>query len=242
MQPFSKSWFLAVTYEEPVGNPVETASVQLELSDLPRGAEALADAQMGKDSRPHTQRIPGRSSTEVEPMVDFGVTVDGWLGGGGGSFGGGGFATGATGLVQYKWLDAGLGASLRSGLFTPTTSFVSGLAGVRIDPVSWFRIDLLAETGAQMMSGAGTSIFSGTLRGGSATLPYLGGRVGLSFLIGRSHRFVLGLWAILGSSLGHQNTLATVETCFFGCDVTTNTYSVGGSTFMTGLRLGAFIH
>jgi hypothetical protein len=237
LQPSGRSWSLAVTYEEPVGNPVKTRRVQLDLpSDLSRRADELAQAQMKEESE---------SSTEVEAPAEFGFTLDGWLGGGNASLvdgsGGGGPATGATALFQYKWLDAGLGASAMTDLFGPSSSLLGVLVGVRFDPVPWFRFDLLAESGAHTITDAGASFGSTIIRGGDATLPYLGGRAGASFLIGRRPRFVLGWWANAGRSLGRRTVQATVEDCL-SCDSRTETHSVGGPSFMTGLRLGAFFH
>jgi hypothetical protein len=156
--------------------------------------------------------------------------------------GGGGPATGATALFQYKWLDAGLGASAMTELFGPSSSLLSVLAGVRLDPVPWFRFDFLAESGAHTITDAGASVVSSTISGGDATLPYLGGRVGASFLIARRPQFVLGWWATMGGSLGRRTVQATVDPCFWGCDWRIETHSVGGPSFMTGLRLGIFFH
>jgi hypothetical protein len=238
MQFSGKYWSLTVAYEEPVGNPGKTRGVRLDVpSDLPRAADALAEAQLKEDSKP----------SEVQPPVEFGVTLDAWMGVGSASLVDGhagalALAVGATALMQYKLLDAGLGASGMGELLGPASSLVSALAGVRLDPVPWFRFDLLAETGAQRVTDAGRGFFSDTIRGGSATLPYLGCRAGLSFLIGRPHVFVLGWWTIMGETLGHQTVQATTEGCFLGCVTTTQTYSIGGPSFMTGLRVGAFIH
>jgi hypothetical protein len=78
--------------------------------------------------------------------------------------------------------------------------------------------------------------------GGSAALPYIGARAGLSFLPGRGHRFLIGWWFNGGSTIGQTALNSTVQSCFIGCSTSTETHTFGGSSFSTGLRLGAFMH
>jgi hypothetical protein len=238
LRPPGASWSVAVTYERPVGNPVKTRWIAVDnFTEIPAAAEALADAQLDDDDSPNA---------EVQPTVDFGGTIDGWIGGGSGSIvdgnSEGGIAVGATGLLHYKLLSVGAGLTATTALFGESASIVSGLAGFRYDPAPWFRFDLLGEGGAETVRGAGSGLFSRTISEGSATLPYVGGRASVSFLIGRKHRFLLGWWFNSGSTIGEKAVTSTVESCFLGCNISTDTHIVGGPSYSTGLRIGGFIH
>lgn len=238
LRPPGSSWSIAVTYEEPVGNPVKTRWISVDnFKEIPDAAEALAKSLVDDDSTPNA---------EVQQIADFGGTIDGWIGGGSSSLvdgnAEGGIALGATGLLHYKFLSVGAGLTATTALFGESASIVSGLAGFRYDPVPWFRFDLLGEGGAETVRGAGSGMFSRTIRESSGTLPYVGGRASLSFLIGRKHRFLLGWWFNSGSTIGEKLVTSTVESCFFGCSINTDTHTVGGPSFTTGLRIGGFIH
>jgi hypothetical protein len=111
-----------------------------------------------------------------------------------------------------------------------------------VDPNPSSRFELLAEGGVQSISNIGGGLFSNVVAGGNATLPYFGARGSLSALLGRSHTFLLGWWLNVGSTLVHTTVNPTVQFCFLGCSTATETHDVGGWTFSTGLRLGAFVH
>lgn len=166
----------------------------------------------------------------VDESVEFGGTVDGWMGGGSVAIVDGkttgALATGATGLLQYKWFDAGVGVTAAGPLFEGMAYTVSALAGARIDPVPWFRVETLAEGGVQEIESVSGTLFGEVLDSGRAALPYVGGRASFSFLIGRSHRLVLGTWTNAGTTIGHENVTATIDNCFLGCSVTTEQHRV----------------
>src|ERR1700691_3654261 len=58
------------------------------------------------------------------------------------------------------------------------------------------------QPGPDFVSGVGTQYagllqgYTSVISGGQAASPYLGGRVAVSLLLGRAHRFLLGLWFI----------------------------------------------
>jgi hypothetical protein len=238
LRPPGESWSVAATYEEPVGNPLKTRWMSVSnLKEIPDAADALAESLTSNDST---------REAEVQRRADFGVTLDGWIGGGSGSLvdgnAKGGIALGGTGLIQYKFLGVGIGLTVTSALYGESATLISGLAGFRYDPVPWFRFDLLGEGGAESVRGASGGMFSRVIRGDRATLPYVGGRASLSFLMGRTRTFLLGWWFNSGSTIGEETATETVETCFFGCNISTETHSIGGPSFTTGLRIGGFIH
>ena len=188
----------------------------------------------------------GTRSSYTASRGDVGFTIDGWLGGGSSGIldgnGRGTMALGATALLQYGWLDVGLGLTAGSALFEESFNVMSVLGGVRQDPVPWFRWELLMEGGVEQVRNVGDGLFVERVSGGDVALPYLGGRASLSFLPGRGHHFLIGWWMGAGSTTGHTTVSPTVESCFLGCSIETQTHTVGGPSFATGLRLGAFIH
>jgi hypothetical protein len=178
-------------------------------------------------------------------IVDTGVTVDGLIGGGSmvpvDGKGVGGFAVGSTGLFQYDLLEVGGGMTFGSGFFGPSLVTLGVLSGFRVHPVPWFRLELLADTGLQSLSDVGADWFSHVVSDGTAVLPYLGGRVGLAFLVDERRTILFGWWFNGGSTVAHTKVHPILDSCS-GCSTTIETHTVGGGSFSTGLRIGAFIH
>jgi hypothetical protein len=173
-----------------------------------------------------------------------GIVLDGWLGGGvtsvvkeDGATGTGGL--GLTGLYYYRWFEVGFAYNVQVGQFISQVPGV--LVGVKLDPVRWFRLDLLGEGGADIVSGVGSGLFQTIESGGQATLPYLGGRAGASFLLGRAHRFVLGWWVNAGEAVGQVIVQSVVQSCLLGCSTENDTFTFGGTSWSMGLRIGGEI-
>jgi hypothetical protein len=177
-----------------------------------------------------------------------GIVLDGWVGGGATSVvkeegATGTVGLGLTGLYCYRWFEVGFGYTLQTGFLTLTSTVLGTLVGVKTDPDPWFRLDLLAESGAYLVSGVGNGGFLGpsVVSGGQATSPYLGGRVGASFLLGRAHRFVLGWWVNAGDAVGHTTVQSGVQSCLLGCSTEQESATFGGGSWSTGLRIGGEI-
>jgi hypothetical protein len=108
--------------------------------------------------------LPAVETLEPVPAdhaTDQGIVLDGWLGGGAtsvvkeeGRTGTVGF--GLTGLYRFRWFELGLGYTLQTAVFTLTSQVPGVLVGAKIDPAPWFRLDLLTETGAYVVSGVGS--------------------------------------------------------------------------------------
>jgi hypothetical protein len=230
-------WLLVIAYQDPIGtrrNERQTALQKIE--DVENAAAFLAAA-------PYADVAPADRHPVLAPPRNA-LILDGWIGGSSapvvnGSHDGS-FTIGFTGLFRHDWLEAGLALNAGTEFFGAGYVMASVLAGAAFNPAPWFQVDLLGELGAESISGLGSGLFENVEDGGSAMLPYFGGRAGLSFLLGRSHRFVLGWWFAPGFS---ERTLvhATVQSCFFGCTVNSDTFDVGGFSFATGLRIGGII-
>jgi hypothetical protein len=65
-----------------------------------------------------------------------------------------------TGLYHNRWLEAGFGLTLQGAIFNFSVFRPALLAGVKTDPVQWLRLELLAEGGADVVSGVGRGLFS----------------------------------------------------------------------------------
>jgi hypothetical protein len=168
--------------------------------------------------------------------------LDGWLGGGASSVikedgTAGTVALGLTGLYYHRWLEVGLGYTAEAALFYFTTQVPGLLAGVKLDPVPWLRFDLLAESGASIVSRVGSGLFVKSLQGDDAALPYLGGKASVSVRVVK-HRVLIGWWVNAGEAMRGTTLNPTVETCFLGCSVSQQTFTFGGESWSMGLRIG----
>lgn len=232
-----REWVLRITYEDPIGTRWDERDTALQkIEDVESAAALLAAAPYAADASPDPR--------PVLPPPRNALVLDGWIGGSSapavnGKQDGSG-ALGMTALFRHKWLEAGFGLSVGVGVFSAGYVTASVLAGAALNPAPWFQVDLLGELGTESISGLGGGFFDEVEDGGSATLPYFGGRVGTSFLLGRSHRFVLGWWFAPGFS-DPTNVRATIQSCFFGCTSRSETFDVGGFSFATGLRLGGIV-
>jgi hypothetical protein len=205
---------------------MRTALLALALFSLTKAARADPGDAGQVWALPAVEPIPADNAS------DQGLVLDGWLGGGAtrvvkeeGTTGTVGF--GITGLYNYRWFELGIGYTLQTAIFTLTSQVPGVLAGVKIDPVPWFRLDLLTESGAYVVSGVGQEFLGpSVVDGGQASRPYLGGRASASFLLGRSRGFLLGWWVNAGDAVG-QTTLGT--------------FTVGGGSWSMGLRIGGEI-
>jgi hypothetical protein len=150
-------------------------------------------------------------------------------------------ALGATGLYHGNWLELGAGLTWQPSLggFGTSSVVATLLAGVKVDPTPRLRLELLAEGGVDHVSLGGDP--SETVdSGGSATLPYVGGRVGVSFPLGHTRRIVLGWWMSGGAAIGPVVVHSVVTNCnsLMVCTTAPQTDTIGGGTWSAGLRIG----
>jgi hypothetical protein len=149
-----------------------------------------------------------------------------------------GFAgIGFTALYNDRWFELGAEGRFETELFGSNFMTLAGLVGGKSEPEPWLRLELLAAVGAEAASSIGSGLFRNS-SGGGATQPYLGGKASVAFLLGRSRRFLLGWWLNGGDALGETVVHPLVQTCFLGCDQSQQTYTIGGPSWSTGIRIG----
>jgi hypothetical protein len=153
-------------------------------------------------------------------------------------------ALGATGLYHGDWLELGAGLTWQPSLAGLGTSSVMGtlLAGVKVDPAPRLRLELLAEGGIDHVS-LGGGLSQTVESGGIATLPYIGGRIGVSLPLGRTRRLVIGWWVSGGAAIGPVVVHSVVTNCNSAmfCSTAPQTDTIGGATWSSGLRIGGEI-
>jgi hypothetical protein len=150
-------------------------------------------------------------------------------------------ALGLTGLYHGNWLELGAGLTWDPPLGGPgTSSLIATLVGgVKFDPAPRLRLELLAEGGVDWVSLGGSP--SQTVdSGGSATLPYAGGRVGVSFPLGNTRRVVIGWWMSGGAAIGPVVVNSVITNCNSNsvCTTAPQTDTIGGVMWSSGLRIG----
>jgi hypothetical protein len=171
--------------------------------------------------------------------------LEGWLGAGATSMVDGNSAAtaalGVTGLYHGNWLELGAGLTWQPSVAGFGTSSVAAtlLAGVKVDPAPRLRLELLAEGGIDHVSFGG-GLSQTVDSGGSAILPYAGGRVGVSFPLGHTRRIVIGWWMSGGAAIGPVVVHSVVTNCSstMACNTAPQTDTIGGGTWSTGLRIG----
>jgi hypothetical protein len=189
--------------------------------------------------------LPPRWPPPAPAAADQWVVLEGWLGAGATSVvdrnSTAMAALGATGLYHGNWLELGAGLTWQPGLNGGGASSVIAtlLAGVKVDPTPRLRLELLAEGGIDYVS-LGGGLSQTVDSGGSATLPYVGGRVGVSFPLGKTRRIVLGWWMSGGAAIGPVVVNSVVTNCNSSmmCNTAPQTDTIGGGTWSTGLRIG----
>jgi len=216
----------------------------LALGSVAIATPATAVAQSADSPPPLVPRAPTRAPTTATQWI----MLEGWGGGGGSSAVDRTSAAvaelGATGLYHGDWLELGAGLTWQPSLAGLGTSSVMGtlLAGFKVDPAPRLRLELLAEGGVDHVSLGGDP--SETVEsGGSATLPYVGGRLGVSLPLGSTRRLVIGWWVTGGAAVGPVVVHSLVTNCNSLMVYTTapQTDTIGGATWSAGLRIGGEI-
>ncbi len=189
--------------------------------------------------------VPPRSPPPAPAVPNQWIVLEGWIGAGATAVVDRNptaiAALGVTGLYHGDWLELGAGLTWqpdRTGLASSSV-IATLLAGFKVDPTPRVRLELLAEGGIDYVAFGG-GLSQTVDSGGSATLPYAGGRVGVSFPLGHTRRIVLGWWMSGGAAIGPVVVNSVVTNCNSAmmCSTAPQTDTIGGATWSTGLRIG----
>lgn len=192
----------------------------------------------GAPSGAASAAVPRRAEWTIR--IELGLGGVGYDGVSGPVPGGGGVAVDGGVHVRRGVLEGGVSTGMVvGGPFSGVAQrFVGGALGVSVPfgaagPRSAWRAELLAEGGADKVSGAGLGPDSGVVGAPPVTLPYAGVRAGISGRIRAGDaRVVLGAWWIERHDLGRRDTV--IEE---GAD-RGDRYRIGGVTRGLLLRAG----
>jgi hypothetical protein len=183
-----------------------------------------------------------RAEEGVEKAVSVAVGYGGEqndtvrVAGGGSTAGGDGGLLGFTGLLSVGPVAFGGSVELSSSVNGIGNSTKGALAGVRLPVSPRLRLMVLGEAGARRFSDNADFIFVDTVSPSEITLPYVGGRVGLTWLVLK--HMDLGVMAFARTDLGKETMVVTSE-AFLG-PATSTTQEVGGFAagivFQVGFR------
>jgi hypothetical protein len=141
------------------------------------------------------------------------------------------FATGAAIMIQAGPLVVGPSLELATTGFgrkevAPAMRLGLGFGTART------RLEVIGEGGVRLYGQVGSS-FSVNTQGPTPALPFVGGRVGVSYRFGRSGTS-MGLWLTARTDLQRQTVVMSLKDDFLcdeDCSLGNATYVVGGSSF-----------
>jgi hypothetical protein len=193
--------------------------------------------------------IPFETTPPTEPLIALckqGIILDVMLGGGSTSLvkengDAGVVSVGASVFYYYGWFEVGAGYTVQ-GSFGPSTVVYGALVGVNAEPEPTVRFDLLAEVGADVVSGFGQDLLQSAVTSDTVTLPYVGGRGSFSVRLGEARRWLFGIWLAGGATTSQSTIHPVVDNCApMGACPQQLTFTAGGSTWSLGLHLGGKI-
>jgi len=154
---------------------------------------------------------------------------------GGGVPGGDGTMTGLTAIASGGPIALGLTGELSSSVDGIANRTFGGLAGVRLPITPRLRVLALGEAGWRKFSDAPNFIFEDTVTPSDLSLPYVGGRVGITMLVMK--HLDLGFMAFARQDLG-EDTMVVHKDGWLGGDATDTAYRVGGFATGAALQIG----
>lgn len=151
--------------------------------------------------------------------------------GGGSNPGGDGGLLGFTGVLSMGPVAVGGSVELSSSVDGIGNRTKSGLVGVRLPVSPRLRLLVLGEAGMRTFFDNADFIFENTVSPSEISLPFVGGRVGLSWLVFK--HMDLGVMAFARTDIGKETMVVTQE-AFLG-PATSTAHEVGG--FAAGIVL-----
>ena len=132
--------------------------------------------------------------------------------------------------VIQRWDRRIIGANLavQDSLFGATHAYLGGLVGIALGSGD-AHMELLAEGGLHAITGMGNDLFDeARSNNSSAVLPYAGLQMRTVFDVGAPNGLQLELSVHGRTDLFHETRDIMIESCFFGCTTTSETWDVGG--------------
>jgi hypothetical protein len=154
---------------------------------------------------------------------------------GGASRGDGGMA-GLTGVFSVGPVAFGATGELSSTRNGIANSTVGGLAGARLPISPRLRLLVLGEAGMRFFSDASDFLFTTTVTPSEASLPYVGGRVGITWLVLK--HMDLGVMAFARTDIGEGRMVVHQDGGFLGGEPTDTPQQLGGFAGGVALQIG----
>jgi len=143
---------------------------------------------------------------------------------------------GLTGIVSFGPVALGATAELSSTVNGIASRTVGGLAGARLALAPRLRLVVLGEAGVRTFSDASDFLFETTVTPYKSSLPYVGGRVGITWLALK--HLDLGVIAFAKRNIGEATAIARQEGGFLGGGPTETTQQLGGFAVGIALQVG----
>ena len=149
--------------------------------------------------------------------------------------GGDGAMLGLTGIVSLGPVALGVTGELAPSVDGIANRTFGGLAGVRLPVGPRLRLLALGEAGVRTFSDAADFIFHDTVTPSELSLPYVGGRVGITWLVFK--HVDLGVMAFARTDIG-EDTMVVHKEGWLGGPATDTTHQVGGLAGGIALQFG----
>lgn len=147
---------------------------------------------------------------------------------------GDGTMMGVTAILSGGPIALGVTGELSSSVDGIANRTAGGLAGVRLPISPRLRVLALGEAGWRKFSDAPDFIFEDTVTPSDLSLPYVGGRVGITVLVMK--HLDLGFMAFARNDIG-EGTMVVHKDAWLG-NATQTTYQVGGFATGAALQIG----
>lgn len=146
---------------------------------------------------------------------------------------------GVTGILRLRALELGFVFQDGGEVWGTRHSHLGALGGLAMDPLSWMRLELLAEVGVHFLDEIGSTLFVEPTVNDDAAFAYAGLRLGWTARFGTGPvRPLVGLWGTLQADIGARDEVVTRDICLVGCSTNPTEFELGGVTAAVAVRAG----
>jgi len=146
---------------------------------------------------------------------------------------------GALGILRVEPFELGFVVQGGGEVWGTQHLRVGATGGLAVDPLSWFRLEALADIGVHSMSDIGWDLFTTSSPDEDEAFPYVGLRLGWTARFGSGPvRPLVGMWGSLQTDLGRRTVVLQEETCLLGCSSAATEWELGGLTGSVSVRAG----